>query len=216
MERINLTAEVRKECGKGVARSLRRKGVIPCVIYRHGESMPIQISKKELVGFVNASYGQKLLVNLNFNDGTTKLALMKDHQLDYLKGELLHTDFYEVSLQEVLRTNVAVLLVGIPVGVKRDGGLLQSGLREIEIECLPDAIPGHFELDVTGLEIGHSKHVSDIKVPDGIKILTDAEESLASVLSTAQLASEQASGEGAEATKEPEVIKKGKAEDKEK
>ncbi|MBF0537190.1 MAG: 50S ribosomal protein L25 [Nitrospirae bacterium] len=216
MERMNLATEVRKETGKGVARSLRRNGVIPCVIYRHGQSTPIQISRKELVAFVNASYGQQLLVNLNFTDGTTKLALMKDHQLDYLKGALLHTDFYEVSMQETLRLSVAVLLVGVPVGVKRDGGILQSGLREIEIECLPDAIPAHIELDVTDVEIGHSLHVNDLKVQSGIKVLTDPVEVLATVLSTALLASEQASGEGAEAVKEPEVIKKGKAEDKEK
>ncbi|KJU85800.1 Ribosomal protein L25 [Candidatus Magnetobacterium bavaricum] len=209
---MNLTAEVRTESGKGVARSLRRRGVIPCVIYRHGQSVPIQINRKELVGFVNASYGQQLLVNLNFSDGTTKLALMKDHQVDHIKGALLHTDFYEVSLQEVVRLNVTVLLVGVPVGVKRDGGILQAGLREIEIECLPDDIPAHVELDVTGIEIGHSLHVSDLKVHSGIKVLTDTDELLATVLSTALLASEQA--EGAEATKEPEVIKKGKTEEK--
>ncbi|MBF0338554.1 MAG: 50S ribosomal protein L25 [Nitrospirae bacterium] len=214
MERMNLTAEVRAETGKGVARSLRRKEVIPCVIYRHGQSVPIQINRKELVGFVNASYGQQLLVNLNFSDGTTKLALMKDHQVDHIKGELLHTDFYEVSLQETVRLSVAVLLVGTAVGVKRDGGILQAGLREIEIECLPDAIPAHVELDVTGIEIGHSLHVSDLNVDTSIKVLTDTGELLATVLSTAQLASEQAAGEGAEASKEPEVIKKGKVEDK--
>ncbi|MBF0464094.1 MAG: 50S ribosomal protein L25 [Nitrospirae bacterium] len=215
MERVNLAVQKRDSIGKGAARTNRRDGMIPAVMYKKGQSMPIRFSRKELVPFVNASAHEQILVNLNFSDGTTAVALMKDHQVEPVTGELLHVDFQEISLQETVRVNVAIILKGTPIGVKRDGGLLQTGLREIEIESLPDDIPAHIELDVTKLELGGSLHVSDIKTEEKIKILTDQGESICTVSATAMLESAQAE-EGAVTAKEPEVVKKGKQEIKEK
>jgi large subunit ribosomal protein L25 len=214
MERITLHAEMRDKTGKGVARSLRREGTVPAVIYRGGSSLPIKINKKELISFIHATAGEQVMVNLQFTGGEKKVALMKDYQVDPLKGELLHTDFFEVSLTEEIRVTVYITTTGEPIGVKRDGGILQHGVREIEIECLPDKIPGHVEVDVSPLEIGKAIHVGDLPLGEGIKILTDPGDLVATVVAPVveEVAAPAAAAAVAEVA-EPEVIKKGKKEE---
>lgn len=213
MERITLNAEKRDGTGKGIARSLRREGMVPAVLYRGGASTPIKINRKELTGFIHETAGEQVMVNLQFSGGENRLALMKDYQVDPLKGELLHTDFFEVALDEEIRVTVYVTTTGEAVGVKRDGGILQFGIREIEIQCLPDKVPGHIEADVSGLEIGKAIHVGELSLGEGVKILTDPGELIATV--TAPLVEEVAAAPAAAeaAPAEPEVIKKGKKEE---
>jgi large subunit ribosomal protein L25 len=213
MERITLHAEKRDKTGKGVARSLRREGVVPAVLYRGGSSMPIKIKSKELSSFMHATAGEQVMVDIEFSDGEKRLALMKDYQVDPLKGELLHTDFFEVSLTEEIKVTVHVTTAGEPIGVKRDGGLLQYGTREIEIECLPDRVPGHIEVDVSGLETGKAIHVSDLSLGEGIKVLTDPGELIATVTAPIVEAKVEAEAVAAPEAAEPEVIKKGKKEE---
>lgn len=209
MEKITLKAEKRDRAGKGVARSLRREGMIPSVLYRAGHSLPIQMNRKELASFISSTAGEQVMVNLEFPDGEKRLALLKDYQVDPVKGELLHSDFFEVLLTEKVRVTVAVSTTGEPVGVKRDGGILQYGVREIEIECLPDKIPGHITVDVSGLELGKSVHVRDLVLGEGIKVLTDPDEVIATVTAVVEEEAVPAAPEVAE----PEVIKKGKKEE---
>jgi len=214
MERITLNVEKREETGKGVARSLRRAEMIPAVLYRGGGSVPIKVPKKEMTQFINSTSGEQVMVNLLFKDGENKLALMKEFQVEPTKRELLHADFFEVSLTEKLKVSVHVTTTGEAIGVKRDKGILQNLLREIEIECLPDKIPGHIKVDVSGLEIGQSLHVGDIMVGEGIKVLTDSGEVIANVI--APLVEEAAPAEAVVAAPEvtePEVVKKGKKEE---
>lgn len=213
MERITLRAEKRDKAGKGVARSLRRAGTVPAVLYRGGASTPIMINRKELTGFIHETAGEQVMVNLQFADGENRLALVKDYQVDPLKGELLHTDFFEVSLTDELRVTVHITSTGEPIGVKRDGGILQHGIREIEIQCLPDRVPGHIEVDVSGLETGKAIHVSDLSLGEGVKILTDSGELIATVV--APVVEEAAAPVAAAPAEiaEPEVIKKGKKEE---
>ncbi len=213
MERITLHAEKRDRTGKGVARSLRREGVVPAVLYRGGSSTPIKINSKELSSFMHATAGEQVMVNIEFSDGERRLALMKEYQVDPLGGELLHTDFFEVSLSEEIKVTVHVTTVGEPIGVKRDGSLLQHGTRAIEIQCLPDRVPGHIEVDVSGLETGKSIHVGDLRLGEGVKVLTDPGELIATV--TAPIVEEKVEAEVAAAPEaaEPEVIKKGKKEE---
>jgi large subunit ribosomal protein L25 len=210
MDRVTLQAEKRDRAGKGVARSLRREGFIPAVLYRAGQSIPLKMRRKELASFISSTAGEQVMVNLEFPDGDKRLALVKDYQVDPIRGELLHTDFFEVLLTEKVRVTVAVSTTGEPVGVKRDGGILQHGIREIEIECLPDKIPGHITVDVSSLGLGKSIHVGDLSLGEDIKILTDPEEVIATV--TAAVAEEAAAPVAPEIA-EPEVIKKGKKEE---
>ncbi len=212
MERVTLQAEVRHEKGKGAARALRRQGYIPAVLYRGGHSTPIKLNKHDLVRFINSTMGQNVMINLQFQDGTSRLALLKDYQVDPIKGELLHTDFYEVSLKEKVRVSVAVVLQGEPVGVKKEGGILEHGITELEIECLPEDIPPHIEVDVSGLHAGDSLHVEEIRVPDNIRVLSDPKEVIATVVVPLI---EEAPAEEEEEEVEPEVLKKGKKEEEE-
>lgn len=215
MERMNINVEKREEVGKGAARSLRRKNMIPAVLYRAGDSLPVQFSKKDLSRFINATAGEQIMVNLQFGDGSSRFALMKDYQTDPADGELLHADFFEVSLTEEVKVTVHVTLVGEPIGVRRDSGILQYLLREIEVECLPDKIPGHIEADISNLEIGQSIRVGDLKLGEGINVLNDLDEVIINIVAPA--VEEVAPVEvAAPEIKEPEVIKKGKKEEEEK
>ena len=212
MERITLNVQKREEKGKGAARSLRRGAMIPAVLYRGGGSLPIKIHKKEMAQFINTTAGNQVMVNLHFADGENKLALIKDYQVDPTKRELLHADFFEVSLTEKVRVSVHVTTTGEPIGVKRDKGILQHLLREIEVECLPDKIPGNIKIDISGLEIGQSFHVGNLSLGEEVKILTDSTEVLANII--APLVEEVAPAEvAAPEVTEPEVIKKGKKEE---
>lgn len=210
MERITLSADKRDRVGKGVARSLRREGFVPSVLYRSGYSIPIKVNRKELLKFISSKAGDQIMVNLEFPDGDKRLALLKDYQVDPVSGELLHSDFFEVLLTEKVRVTVAISTTGEPIGVKRDGGILQYGIREIEIECLPDKIPGHITVDVSSLELGKSIHVRDLSLEEDIKVLTNPDEVIATVTSVV----EEVTAPAATEVPEPEVIKKGKKEEK--
>lgn len=212
MQRMALKVEKRSQSGKGVARSLRRKGIIPAVIYRAGSSTPIQISKKELSLFILKTAGEQVIVDLDFGD-EKKQAILKDYQVDPVESTLLHADFQEILATEQVRVSVHVTIKGEPIGVKRDGGILQYGLREIEIECLPDKIPGHIDVDVTELRLNQSIHVRDLNLGEGIKILSDPDEVIATV-TTLKEETPSAEAEGQEMV-EPEVVKKGKKQEAE-
>ncbi|MCL4456078.1 MAG: 50S ribosomal protein L25 [Nitrospirae bacterium] len=210
MERVTLNVEKREKSGKGGARSLRRSGIIPAIVYKGGNSMSVQLSGKELSKFISKTAGEQVIVNLQFSEDT-KQAIVKDYQKDPVIGDLLHVDFQEISATEAMRVAVHVVIKGEALGVKRDKGILQHGLREIEIECLPDKIPGHVDVDVTNLLIGQSVHVSDLKLGEGIRILTDSHDVLASVIGIKEEV--VAPVEAVAETVEPEVIKKGKKEE---
>lgn len=210
MERLSIQAERREGIGKGAARSLRRGDMIPAVLYREGKAQSIKLQRRELSKLINTISGEQVIVDLHFANGDKKLALLKDFQVDPVSRELLHTDFFEVSLTEEIRVTVHVVTVGEPIGVKRDAGLLQYVIREVEIECLPDKIPGKIEYDITKLELGQSVHVSDLKFEEGIKVLTDPHDVIVTV--TAPVA-EAAPAEAAAEVAEPEVVKKGKKEE---
>jgi large subunit ribosomal protein L25 len=213
MERVRIAAERRETHGKGVARSLRREGMVPAVLYREGKAQSIKLSRKELAKLINSAAGEQVMVDLQFTDGEKKLALLKDVQVDPIRGELLHTDFFEVSLTEEVRVSLHVTTVGEPIGVKRDAGILQHTLREVEVECLPDKIPGKVEIDISGLEVGQSVHVSDLTFEEGIKVLTDQGDVIVNVTApVVEAAPVEAEAVAAEAA-EPEVVKKGKKEE---
>lgn len=213
MGRMTLNAEKREEIGKGSARALRRKNMIPAILYRGGESLLIKLSKKELTQFINTTSGEQVMVNLQFVDNSNRLAIMKDYQVDPTMGELLHADFFEVLLTEEVRVVVHMTPIGEPIGVKIDGGIMQHLLREIEVECLPDKIPGRIEIDISNLEIGQSFYVSDLKLGEGIKVLSDPQEVIVNVIAPAvEEVAAPAEAVAPEVT-EPEVMKKGKKEE---
>ena len=211
MEKMSIQAEKREEQGKGAARSLRRSGKVPATLYRGGNAQSIQLSRKELAKLINSVGGEQVMVDLQFADGVNKLALLKDFQVDPVRSELLHSDFFEVSLTEAIKITVHVATHGEPVGVKRDGGILQHPLREILIECFPDKIPGKIDIDISKLEIGQAIHVSDLKLEEGIKILTDSHDVIVNIVESVEEVAPVV--EAAPVVAEPEVAKKGKKEE---
>lgn len=206
MQRLTLSVEKREEVGKGVARGLRRKGFIPAVIYKGGDSMPIQLSAKEFLYFISKTAGEQVVVNLDFSN-ETRQALLKDYQVNPVMGNLLHADFQEVSATESMHVMVNIVISGEAIGVKRDNGILQYGLRAVEIECLPENIPGHIDIDVSNFGIGHSIHVGDLNLGENIRILTDSDELIVTVTA---LKGEVAAAEAVPEAAEPEIVKKGK------
>ncbi|MDA8077454.1 MAG: 50S ribosomal protein L25 [Nitrospiraceae bacterium] len=213
MERISIAAEKREKSGKGVARSLRRDGKVPAVLYREGKAQSIQLGRKELVKLVNAATAEQIMFELQFADGERKLALLKDFQVDPIRSELLHTDFFEVSLTEKVKVTIHVTTTGEPIGVKRDGGMMQHTLREVEVECLPDNIPGKIKLDISKLEIGQSIHVSDLTFSEGVKVISDPHEVIVTVIAAIVEAAPVAEAAVEAAPAEPELVKKGKKEE---
>lgn len=177
MEQISLRAEVREGAGKEVAKKLRSSGKIPAVVYHRGEkSVPITVDDKEFSKLLRAAGGDNLLISLEIADSKKKKrsVLIKEVQKDPVKHRIIHVDFNEISLTEKITVEVEVVAVGEPAGVK-EGGLLEHGLREIKIQCLPTDIPKHIDVDVAALKVGDSIHVSDLKLDAKLKVLTDLE-----------------------------------------
>lgn len=211
-QQANLHVSTRRTTGKGAARTLRREGKVPGVIYGHDrapEALTVDTAalNKMLVGI---SAGTTIL-DVAIDDRAPVKALIREIQRDALRpGQILHLDLYEIRADEKITLEVPVHLVGIPDGVRNFGGVLDHSLRELEIEVLPGDIPEHVELDVTALTIGHSLFVRDITIPKA-RILNDEDTPVCTVVAPR---TEEAPAPVEEAAiAEPELIRKPKAED---
>ena len=218
MKKIALTAQVREKAGKGVARSLRRNAQVPAVLYSHGKSTPIAMVNKDVTKVLNTEGGEHALINLKLEgakEGGEKLAMIKDFQLDPISGKLIHLDLMEVAMNEKVKLQVAVHITGSSIAVK-EGGIFQYGQRQLEIECLPNQIPDFIEVDISNLKVNESLHVRDITAPEGVKILSDADATVATIqppISDAKLeAMLTATPAAAAEAGEPELVKKPKKE----
>ncbi len=176
MKIVTLNAETREQTGKGAARSLRREGTLPAVIYRAGKSTSLMINEKELMALYRNIDGRLSLLNLQFQDKSTRMAIVKKCQVHPVYGNILHVDFQEVAADEEVTLFVGVSLVGEAIGVKRDQGILEHRMRQLEIKCVPDNVPSHIDIDISEVEAGHSLHVSDITAPEGVTVLADPKE----------------------------------------
>jgi len=209
---ITIEATTRQPGGKGGARQVRFQKKVPAVVYGHGrESQPLTLDalalEKALTGVEPAS----TLIELSV-DGKKSRALIREIQRHALRPDIIHVDFYEVRAGEKIRLKVPVHLVGVPDGVRNAGGVLDQVIREVEIEVLPEHIPDRVELDVSELTIGHSKHVSDLSIPNAV-ILTGGDLTLATVVPPR---AEEVVAPTAEATPEvaePELIRKVREEE---
>ena len=212
-QQANLQAATRTLTGKGAARTLRRQGKVPGVIYGHNrtpEAVSIETSalNKMLVGISAGTTVLDVVV-----DGRPAVkALIREIQRDSVRpADILHLDLYEVRADEKVTLAVPVHLVGIPDGVRNFGGVLDHSLREIEIEVLPADIPEHVELDVTALIIGHSLFVRDIKI-EKAEILNEPDTPVCSVVAPRTEEAPVVAEEVA-APSEPELIRKPKPEE---
>ncbi|HMK75518.1 MAG TPA: 50S ribosomal protein L25 [Thermodesulfobacteriota bacterium] len=184
MERPVLTAEIREGVGKEKARKLRLKGLIPAIFYGpRSQTIPLVIDSKELTKVLQTEAGENVLIDLDIRKGAQsdrKVVMLKDIQVDPLQRATLHTDFYEVAMDEMVTVEVPVHLVGKPEGTKV-GGILEQVRREIQVHCLPGDIPKSIDVDVSLLKIGDSIHVEDIKV-EKAKIISETNFTIATVV----------------------------------
>ena len=184
MERPILTAEVREGAGKGAARRLRAEGRIPAIFYGpRSKPISLTIDSKEFAKSLQTEAGENVLIDLDIRKGDQperKVVMVKELQVDPLQRGILHTDFYEVAMDEVVTVEVPVRLVGKPEGIKM-GGILEQIRRVLEVQCLPGDIPKSIDVDVTSLKIGDSVHVQEIQV-EKVKVLADSNFTIATVV----------------------------------
>lgn len=178
-----LSVELREKVGKGICRKLRSAGTIPGVVYGKGmEATPVVVNPKELSAAIAGEGGLNHLITLTGGgslDGVT--VIVSDLQRDCLRGVPTHVDLHKISMTDKLKVTVPLAFVGTSMGVKA-GGLLDPLMHEIEVECLPGNIPEQLQVDVTALAVGASFHVSDLILPEGVKVLADAKASLVTVV----------------------------------
>ena len=184
MEQINLNARIRKTTGNSPARSLRREGRIPAVLYGpKTEPILLSIDSREFEQIAKKSTIGSVLLNLQIQNGNTEShpAMVKELQIHPVTQRFLHVDFYEIDMQRKIKVMVPVVIRGKAKGVE-DGGLLQIVRREIEVLCLPTEIPEAFEVDVSDLDIGDAIHLEDIQTVGNIEIVEEANVTVVTVL----------------------------------
>ena len=217
MAEVTLEVSRREKSGKEIAKKLRAAGKVPAVVYGgHKEPVAIEVDRKAVSELVQKSeHGVRSIFLLKMS-GTDQQrhAMIKDIQIDPISRRMTHIDFVRVVMDEVVRVTVPVQIVGTAIGVK-EGGILDWQVRDLHVECLPNAIPDKIAIDVTPLGNHDYYRVSDLELPEGVKVLEDLERVVVGVTQMrAEVVEPTAEAAVAAATPaEPEVIKKGKPED---
>ena len=169
-KQVKLKAEPRSEIGRSAARRLKAKGIIPAVVYGGKEkSQPLQVSSRDINRMLSHASGENILVELEISgQKAPRTALLQEVQHSPLGDEILHVDFHAISMDEKIEASVPLEPLGIAVGVKTSGGLLDQNIRSLTVECFPKDLPDKITVDVSALNIGDSIHVRDIKLPSGV------------------------------------------------
>lgn len=192
---------------KNHARRVRVQGLIPAVVYGAGkESVAVTVDPKVITKILYSESGHNTIFDLTIEGHGDEKAMIVDWQNEPIKGHLLHIDLKRIAMNKTMTVSVPVQLVGVPVGVKQGGGILSQVLHEVEIECLPTDIPGHIDVDVSGLDVHGAIHISDLPHNDKIKFLGEEGALVAHVT----VMREEAATEAVAGPAEPEVAKKGK------
>jgi len=217
MATASLNATPRSETGTGVARKIRQGGHVPGIIYGHGRApQALAINTRELERLLSQVNAASTIIELSF-DGSTARTLIREIQRHPFKRSILHVDFQELVAGENVTVSVPLRFIGTAEGVRNAGGILEEVMHQLHIRVDPSAIPDHIDVDVTNVTIGHSLHVGDIVLPEGVTVLDDADATICVVAVPRAIAETPAVGVEAvpEAAAEPELIRKPKAEDEE-
>ena len=219
-ERIRLEVRDREGRGSADSRRLRRDGMIPGVLYGRGKPPhPICVPERELRRVLTGSHGLHAILDVVLDgDGSARASILKDYQQDPLRGRITHVDLQEVRLDQPIQAQVVVELVGAEdaPGI-REGGVLSQVNREVNVEALPMEVPDRLELDVSGLAIGDTLRVADLRAPEGVTLLDDPEETVLATLTlpTRVVEPEEVTEEGEELPEgevPPEEMPEGGAE----
>ena len=205
---------------KNAARRVRAAGKIPAVLYGAGqEAVAVEVDPKHISKILFSETGHNTIFDVDLGDKSPVKAMVVDLQREPIKDKLIHIDLKRIAMDKVLRVSVRVKLMGVPVGVKTHGGVLDQVMREVEIECLPTDIPNHIDVDVTELDLHQVLRVGDLPKSEKIKYLNPEDTTLAHVITireevvaAPEVAAEAVAGATPGTPAEPEVAKKGKAE----
>jgi large subunit ribosomal protein L25 len=205
---------------KNAARRVRAAGKIPAVLYGAGhDAIAVEVDPKQITRILFSETGHNTIFDVQVGGVQSAKAMIVDWQREPIKDQLIHIDMKRIALDKLLRVSVRVKLLGVPAGVKTEGGILDQVMREVEIECLPADIPNHIDVDVTELALHGVLRVSDLPHSDKIKYLTNEDATVAHVVTireevvAAPAEGEAAAvGEAGATPAEPEVAKKGKTE----
>ena len=213
---VSLQVSQRAGVGRTALKAVRKSGRVPGVLYGKSKdkavrARSIEIDGKKLASLLQSSSSENVLVDVELTDAGGKkvdqhLALLVDVQHHPIKDYVIHVDLHEIAQDEILHAEVPVSSIGEPAGVKTGGGLLETMLRTIRVACLPRDLPELITVDVTHLEIGHSVHVSELKLPEGVKVTNPAELPVFSVFAPKEEVVETPTTE----VVQPEVIKEKK------
>jgi large subunit ribosomal protein L25 len=204
-----IEAQIRIPGGKNANRRLRKSGLIPAVIYGPGkEAVVVSVNPSQVRHILHSDTGRNTIFSLSVDGSEQNNAMVKDYQLDPVKGNLIHADFLEIAMDRLLELTVNIEIVGEAPGVKLDGGIMDFVTRSIEVECLPSDIPESIKVDVGTLKINDYIRVKNLQTDAKVKILSDPEVVIVTIVPPIkeEVPVEAAAVEAAE----PEVIKKGK------
>ncbi len=212
---VVLQAGLRQQSGKQAAKHLRQQGYLPAVVYGDkGPTVLCSVDRKHLEDILHTQ-GRNTIISLVVGDGkdASQTTIIKEIQHHPIRGGILHVDFHRISLTEKIVVEVSVVGVGVPAGVRDEGGILEHMLHALEVECLPTRIPERVEVDVAGMDIGDTIHVSDLSVGDDVRIVTEGDRSVFVVVPPTVIREEEEE-EGValeeEEMQEPEVIERGR------
>jgi len=212
MQMQELTIKRREGTGKQVAKRLRREGVVPAIVYGGGQAVPVTVDPKAVLRMLVGHEGTTQLLTLKVDgEAATRMAIIRAMQFDPVTERLLHVDLQEVSADKPITVRVGVHPVGEAVGVRDTKGILNLVLHELTVSCLPVAIPERIDADVSGLAIGDVLTIADLQAPEGVRILNDPGQAVATV--APPMAEEVAAAPAVTAavTAEPEVLTERKA-----
>jgi len=211
MEIRELTVTAREGVGKSVARRLRRSGKTPGILYGGPSPINIAVDPREVFRIIHGHEGSTQLLRVTFaGSKDSRMVILRDLQLDPVSEDLVHVDLQEVNMDKPIQVTVALHHVGEPIGVRDTQGILEMVLREIQVSCLPANIPEDIKADVSNLAIGDVLTVGELVVPEGVRVLTDKAQAVATVAPPAaeEVAAPVAAvvGAVAAAPAEPEVL----------
>jgi len=224
MSNVSLKVEIRskEELKNNSSRRLRAGGFIPATIYGQAEEpQSIKIDSRQLKEILKGKSTASLIIEMTMSIGgknKKEITIIKDSQKNPFTHEFTHIDFYRIQMEKEVETTVPVVILNEEesIGVKEEGGVVQHGLRELHIACLPMQIPERITYDIIDLKMGHIIKVSDLIISSGVRVLNHPEEIIVSIIHPTHLVVEEVAVEEEEAAAEPEVIAKEKVSDKEK
>ncbi len=215
MATANLSAAAREETGKGMARKLRQRQRVPAVIYgHHRDPQPLSVDGRELERLLSHIAAGTTVIELDV-DGSTRRTLIREIQRHPFKPQILHVDFQELVAGERVTVELPLVLVGVPEGVRQDGGTLDQVMRELSVEVDPSNMPDHIDVDVSALALNDSLRVSDLKLPEGLDVLDDADATVCVVAPPRVVEEPEPVVAEEQEGAEPELIRKPKEEEEE-